>query len=57
MSPIFILQVFEKWKKGHDELLKKKYRIQKEAENKLKQKKMEKEEERKANSKYAISDW
>ena len=57
MSPIFILQVFEKWKKGHDELLRKKYRIQKEAENKLKQMKMEKEEERKANSKYAISDW
>ncbi|CAL8332819.1 unnamed protein product [Lota lota] len=51
------IEVFEKWKKGHDELLREKYRKQKEAENKLKQKKLEKEEERKTNSKYAISDW
>jgi hypothetical protein len=57
MSPIFLSQVFVKWKKGHDELLRKKYRIQKEAENKLKQKKMEKEEERKTCSKYFYSDW
>ncbi|KAG7267543.1 hypothetical protein CRUP_005927 [Coryphaenoides rupestris] len=50
-------QVFEKWKKGHDRLLKEKYRKQKEVENKLKQKKLETEEEHKINSKYAISDW
>lgn len=52
-----ILQVFEKWKKGHDQLLREKYRKQKEVENKLKQKKLETEEEHKINSKYAISDW
>lgn len=51
------LQVFEKWKQGHDELLKEKYRKQKEVENKQKQKKEETEEERKRDSLSAISNW
>lgn len=55
---IFVsLQVFDRWKHEHDQLLKDKYRKQKEAENKLKIKKQEKEEERKIESKYAFSNW
>ncbi|KAK2817012.1 hypothetical protein Q5P01_025203 [Channa striata] len=50
-------QVFEKWKHEHDQVLKEKYRKQKEAENKIRLKKHEKEEERKSESKSAFSNW
>ncbi|XP_023148452.2 microtubule-associated protein 9 [Amphiprion ocellaris] len=50
-------QVFEKWKREHDRLHREKHRKQKEAENKLKLKKQETEEERKKDSKSAFSDW
>ncbi|KAI3353212.1 hypothetical protein L3Q82_019769 [Scortum barcoo] len=50
-------QVFEKWKREHDHLLKENFRKQREAENKLQLKKQEKEEERKRESKSAFSNW
>ncbi|XP_034441572.1 microtubule-associated protein 9 [Hippoglossus hippoglossus] len=50
-------QVFEKWKQEQDHLLDKKYRKQKEAEDKLQLKKQTKEEERKRESTSAFSRW
>ncbi|XP_051801924.1 microtubule-associated protein 9 [Acanthochromis polyacanthus] len=50
-------QVFEKWKRQRDRLLREKHRKQKEAENKLRLKKQETEEERKKDSNSAFSDW
>ncbi|XP_070684502.1 microtubule-associated protein 9 [Pempheris klunzingeri] len=50
-------QVFEKWKCEHDQMLKKKYRGQREAENTQKFQKQEKEEERRRESKSAFSNW
>lgn len=51
------LQVYEKWKEEHDNLLKEKFRKKKEKENKLKIKKEEQEEERKKDCKHAFSNW
>lgn len=51
------LQVFEKWKREHDLVLKEKYREQREAIRKLELKKQEKEEERQRESKSAFSNW
>lgn len=57
MWKINFLQVFEKWKREHDELLKERFRKQRETESKLKFKKEEQEEERKKDSKSAFSNW
>lgn len=51
------LQLYEKWKEEHDDLLKEKFRKQKKKENKLKVKKEEEEEERRRDCKYAFSNW
>lgn len=51
------LQLYEKWKEEHDNLLKEKFRKQKKKENKLKVKKEEEEEERRRDCKYAFSNW
>uniref|UniRef100_A0A3Q4HFY6 Microtubule-associated protein 9 n=1 Tax=Neolamprologus brichardi TaxID=32507 RepID=A0A3Q4HFY6_NEOBR len=50
-------QVFEKWKREHDHLLKENHRKQKEAENELKLKNKEQEEARKRDSRSAFSNW
>ncbi|KAF1395204.1 hypothetical protein PFLUV_G00009120 [Perca fluviatilis] len=50
-------QVFEKWKLEHDQLLKEKFRKQREAEIKLQFRKQKQEEEKKRDRKSAFSEW
>ncbi|XP_028458255.1 microtubule-associated protein 9 isoform X2 [Perca flavescens] len=50
-------QVFEKWKLEHDQLLKEKFRKQREAEIKLQFRKQKQEEEKKRDRKCAFSEW
>lgn len=53
----FTSQVYEKWKKEHDNLLKERSRKEREMENKLKVMKEEQEEERKRDCKNAFLNW
>lgn len=51
------LQMFEKWKKETDHVLKEKHQKQKDAENKLRLKKQRKEEERRRECVSAFTHW
>lgn len=56
-SPLSLKQVFEKWKREQDDLLREKLQKQVQTENRLKEKKEKEKEQRKRESSSLFAQW